>query len=93
MSYSDALFCDRAVVGRWARSPGEALKPYTIAETMDAGWCWQIDHEHFINRGYVYCASCLDHDAARAEFLRKIPKIAPDSTRIVKYRAGRYRHT
>ena len=49
VSYADTLFCDRAVIGGWARSD-EVIQPYTTAETMDAGWCWRIDHEHFINR-------------------------------------------
>ena len=49
-SYSDALFCDRAVIGGWARTD-EPIKPYTVCETMDAGWAWQIEHENWINRG------------------------------------------
>ena len=53
ISYDRALFCDRAVIGGWDRTT-ETILPYTIAETMDAGWAWQIEHEHHINRGYVY---------------------------------------
>ena len=54
VSYSPALFCDRAVIGGWDRGADEPILPYTTAETMDAGWAWQIEHEHHINRGYVY---------------------------------------
>lgn len=36
LSFSDALFCDRAVIGGWPRTD-EPIKPYTVAETMDAG--------------------------------------------------------
>jgi len=87
-SYDDALFCDRAVIAGWERSD-EPIKPYTTAETMDAGWCWQIEHEHFLNRGYVYSSRFLPDDEAREELLRKNPKITTEP-RVVKFRSGRY---
>ncbi len=89
VSYERALFCDRAVVGGWDRT-NEPILPYTIAETMEAGWAWQIEHEHHINRGYVYCSQAISDEAACEEFLRKNPK-APKSPRVVKFRSGRYR--
>ena len=89
-SYSDALFCDRAVIGGWDRNR-EPILPYTTCETMDAGWCWQIEHERFINRGYVYSSAHLDDEDARSEFLRKNLAVPADRTRIVKFRSGRYR--
>ncbi len=89
-SYADTLFSDRAVVGGWNRSPGEPILPYTVAETMDAGWCWRIDHEHVIHRGYVYGSAFLSDEAAREEFLRKNPKVNPNDTWMVKFRSGRY---
>jgi len=57
---------------------------------MDAGWSWQIEHEHHINRGYVYASQAISDDEAAAEFLRKNPK-APQSPRVVKFRSGSYR--
>jgi tryptophan halogenase len=87
-SFDDALFCDRAVIGGWPRTR-ELIKPYTVAETMDAGWCWQIEHETFINRGYVYSSSFISDEDALAEFLRKNPQVA-NQPRVVKFRAGRY---
>ncbi len=90
-SYDRALFCDRAVVGGWERTT-EPILPYTIAETMEAGWAWQIEHEHHINRGYVYCSQAISDEAACEEFLRKNPK-APTSPRVVKFRSGRYQRT
>ena len=89
VSYDRALFCDRAVVGGWERTT-EPILPYTIAETMDAGWAWQIEHEHHINRGYVYSSQAISDEAACEEFLRKNPK-APQSPRVVRFRSGRYR--
>lgn len=89
-SYADTLFSDRAVVGGWNRSPGEPILPYTVAETMDAGWCWRIEHEQVIHRGYVYGSAFISDDAAREEFLRKNPQADPNDIRVVKFRSGRY---
>ncbi len=88
VSYESALFCDRAVIGGWERG-AEPIKPYTTAESMDSGWAWQIEHEHFINRGYVFSSRFITDDDARAELLRKNPRISPESTRVVKFRSGR----
>ncbi len=90
VSFSKSLFCDRAVIGGWERAPGEAILPYTTAETMDSGWAWRIDHEHLINRGYVYCSDAISDDAAAEEFHRKNPKIR-DAPGIVKFRSGYYK--
>jgi tryptophan halogenase len=86
-SFDDALFCDRAVAGGWERS-GEPVLPYTRAETMDAGWAWQIEHERHVNRGYVFSSAFLSDEQADAEFRRKNPKV--QKTRIVKFRSGHY---
>ena len=87
ITFKTSLFCDRAVVGGWDRGE-EAIKPYTTCETMDAGWCWQIEHEHRINRGYVYCSAFLSDDDAEREFHQKNPKVGP--TRVVRFISGRY---
>ncbi len=89
ISYSDSLFCDRAVIGGWPRTD-EPVRPYTVAETMNSGWCWQIEHEHWINRGYVYASAFVDDDEARQEFLTRNPKIATEP-RVVRFRSGRCR--
>ncbi len=86
ISFKSALFCDKAVVGGWTRTD-EPVKPYTTAETMNAGWCWQIEHETRINRGYVYSSSFITDDEAEREFRTKNPKVS--STRIVKFITGR----
>jgi tryptophan halogenase len=88
-SFANSLFCDRAVTGGWERAEGEAILPYTVAETMDAGWAWRIDHEKQINRGYVYSSQAISDDAAAEEFHRKNPKIQ-DAPKIVKFRSGCY---
>ena len=88
ISYTDALFCDRAVIGGWDRA-GEPILPYTTVETMDSGWCWRIDHEYFINRGYVYSSRFISDEDAQREFLQKNPKVS-NQPRVVKFRSGRY---
>ena len=88
ISYTDALFCDRAVIGGWNREK-EAILPYTTVETMDSGWCWRIDHEHFINRGYVYSSRFISDEEALKEFLAKNPQVS-NQPRVVKFRSGRY---
>ena len=87
VSFKSSLFCERAVVGGWDRTPGEVIKPYTTAETMNSGWCWQIEHENRINRGYVYSSSFITDDEAEREFREKNPRVGP--TRIVKFVSGR----
>ncbi|HEY2588862.1 MAG TPA: tryptophan 7-halogenase [Tepidisphaeraceae bacterium] len=85
--YAPSLWCDSAVVGGWDRGADEPIQPYTVAETMDAGWCWRIDHEHRINRGYVYCSSFISDDQAEAEFRRKNANVG--ATRVVRFVSGR----
>lgn len=87
-SFSGGLFCDRAVIGGWERDD-EPIQAYTTAETMDHGWCWQIEHETFINRGYVYASDFVSDEDAHAEFRKKNPK-TPEEPRILKFRSGRY---
>jgi tryptophan halogenase len=89
-SFGKSLFCDRAVVGSWERAPDEPILPYTTVETMDAGWCWKIEHEKYVNRGYVYCSADISEDQAHAEFMRNNPK-AKTWDHAVKFKSGRYR--
>ena len=89
LSFDKTLFCDRAVIGGWERTD-EPILPYTTAEAMDAGWAWQIEHEHHVNRGYVYSSQAISDDDAAREFLTKNPK-APAEPRIVRFRSGCHR--
>jgi tryptophan halogenase len=87
ISFKPSLFNDRAVVGGWPRTD-EPIKPYTTAETMNAGWNWQIEHETRINRGYVYSGDFLTDEVADAEFRGKCPKV--EKTQVVRFRTGRF---
>jgi tryptophan halogenase len=88
ISFKDSLFCDRAVAGGWDRRD-EVIRPYTTCQTMNAGWCWQIEHEHRINRGYVYCSSFISDADAESEFRQANPQVGP--TRVVRFVSGCYR--
>jgi tryptophan halogenase len=87
VSFQPTLFCDRAVWGGWERTD-EPIRPYTTAEAMSAGWCWRIDHEFLINRGYVYSSAFISDDEAEREFRQKNPKV--QTTRPVKFVTGRH---
>jgi tryptophan halogenase len=86
-SFRPTLFNDRAVWGGWERTD-EPIRPYTTAEAMNAGWCWRIDHEFLINRGYVYSSAFLSDDEAEQEFRAKNPRV--QSTHRIKFVTGRY---
>ena len=89
VGFESSLFCDRAVVGGWDRQPGDPVRPYTTCQTMNAGWCWKIEHEHRVNRGYVYSSAFISDDDAEREFRAQNPLVGP--TRIVRFASGRYR--
>ena len=87
-SYASTLFCDTAVVASVPH--GGHLKPYTLAETMSAGWCWnipQVDEDH---RGYVFASAFQSLDEAAAEMRRKNPGMGEPWT--VRFRSGRHAH-
>jgi len=87
ISFKSSLYNDRAVISWWNRTD-EPMQPYTTAETMNCGWCWRIDHEHQVARGYVYSSDFISDDEADAEFRAKNPQVK--DTRVVKYRTGRF---
>jgi tryptophan halogenase len=87
VSYKSSLPCDRMVVGEWTRSY-EAIHPYVTCETMESGWCWQLELQHRIDRGYVYSSSFISDEQAEAEFRRKCPEVL--KVRKVEFASGRY---
>ncbi len=89
-NYESSLPCSRAVAGGWKRED-EPLLPFTTAETMNAGWAWQIEHDDVINRGYVYSPAFIGDEEAEAEFREKNPKVT--DTRVIKFESGAYRRS
>lgn len=84
--WSSTLFNDRAVI---ATVPHDGtVKPYTLAETMDAGWCWNIPFEDEDHRGYVFSSRFLSPEQAEAEMRAKNPSMGQAG--LVKFRSGRH---
>lgn len=87
VSYGDNLFVDSAAVGSWKRDT--PIIPYTKANTMEHGWCWNIEFTEHITRGYVFSSQfCSDEEAIR-ELKQKNPKLG-DDIRIIRFPSGRY---
>lgn len=85
-SFASSLFTDSAVTGNLPH--GGALKPYTTATTMDAGWCWNIPTPDSDHLGYVYSSAFLDAEQAAEEMARKYPDITPPE--FIRFRTGRH---
>jgi tryptophan halogenase len=86
IGYDDSLFCDAAVV---ADTPHDGVvRPYTAADTMDAGWCWRIAFDDADHRGYVFSSSFLDDDAAAAEMRTRNPDMGDHW--VARFRSGRH---
>lgn len=86
-SFASSLFCDRAIVAEVPQERGR-IRPYTTAETMDAGWCWRIPVRGEDHRGYVHSSAYLDEDRALEEMRAKNPGMSEPW--VVKFRSGRH---
>ncbi len=87
IDYKSSLFCDTALV---AEMPNGGLpRPYTQAETMEAGWCWRIPVRLEDHRGYVFSSQFLSVDQAEAELRAKNPHMG--TPWLVRFRSGRHR--
>ena len=85
-SYASSLFCDRAIVATTQQQGG--IAPYTTAQTMNAGWCWNIPVRGEDHRGYVHSSAFLSEDEALAELRARNPGLGEPLT--VKFRSGRH---
>lgn len=84
-SYASSLFSDMAIVAE--KSNRGHPTPYTLAETMDAGWCWSIPTRGEDHRGYVFSSSFLTPDEAEREMRSADPKLG--EARLVRFESGR----
>jgi tryptophan 7-halogenase len=88
VSYADSLFTDSAVV---ANVPHDGVtKPYTVAETMPSGWCWNIAFEQEDHRGYVFSAAFCSPDQAEAQMRAANPGMSDAWS--LRFRSGRHEH-
>jgi tryptophan 7-halogenase len=88
LSYDGTLFTDRAIIGNVQN--GGSVKPYTLAETMSTGWCWNIPFEDADHLGYVFSSAFSTVEQATQEMRTKNPGIGDLS--LVKFRSGRHEH-
>ncbi|MEH2151581.1 tryptophan 7-halogenase [Nostoc sp.] len=86
-SFASSLFCDSAVTGTWMRD--DVINPFTTAQTMQSGWCWQIDLQDKVNRGYVYSSAFINDDDALQEMKRHNPLMSDDHS-LVRFKSGRH---
>lgn len=87
IDYRTTLLCDTALVAEMPH--GGRIRPYTQAESMDAGWCWRIPVVQEDHRGYVFSSQFLSLDAAHAEMRAKNPQMGEPW--VVRFRSGRHR--
>jgi tryptophan halogenase len=86
-SYSSTLFTDRAVAAN-IENDG-IIRPYTLAETYDSGWCWNIPFHHEDHKGYVFASAFCSDDQAVAEMRAKNPGMT--EPKIIRFASGRHR--
>jgi tryptophan halogenase len=84
--FASSLFTDAAVMANIPHNG--TIKPYTTAESMDSGWCWNIPFEDADHRGYVFSSQFCSVDAAVDEMRRKNPGMTEPWS--VRFRSGRH---
>jgi tryptophan halogenase len=85
--WSHWLPCDRAIAVPCAGVG--ALKPYTTATAMGAGWRWRIPLQHRTGNGYVYSSAHIGDDAARNDLLSALEAPPLAEPRMLRFKAGR----
>ncbi|MEA5568479.1 tryptophan halogenase family protein [Anabaena sp. UHCC 0399] len=88
VSYQDTLYTDQAIAATVPHNG--TVKPYTLAETMNNGWCWNIPFEDADHRGYVFSSAFCSVDQALEEMRAKNPGMGEPW--LVKFRSGRHEH-
>ena len=95
-SYSDSLFCDRAIAIGTPYAKGDVyneqnggLNSYTTAAAMNAGWTWHTPLRHRDGNGYVYSSRFITDEEAEREFRAALGKNAEGcEARFLKMRMG-----
>lgn len=92
--FSQYLLCNQAVVAHFPYEeyyPG-AVRPYTTATALSAGWVWDIPMQTRRSLGYVHSSDFIGEQDAVSELLA-YQGTAPGSvdTRLVKFRVGQRR--
>ncbi|MBC6417308.1 MAG: tryptophan 7-halogenase [Prochloron sp. SP5CPC1] len=93
-SYSDSLFCDRAIaIPLSTSSEKEEINPYTTATALDSGWTWHTPLYNRSGNGYVYSSSFITPEAAEQEFRNHLGAAAEGvEARHIPIRVGKTRN-
>jgi len=86
VSYGDNLYCDRAVIGSWERD--HPIEPFTTSISMKHGWCWNIELQDRVTRGYVHSSAFCSEDEAIEELKAMTPQLG-DDVRAISFPSGR----
>ena len=91
VSYSDVLFCDRAVALQVPFAPEQKdFNSFTTSTAMSGGWIWEIHLQERRGTGYVYSSQHISSDAAEAELREYLGASAEGrDARHLKMRVGR----
>jgi Tryptophan halogenase. len=84
---SDRLFVNSAVAGHVPyQDIQEEFKPYTVCETTDHGWVWQIAIKSRIGTGMLFDRNITDEEEAKKYFCKYWDhRIAPENLKILKW--------
>jgi hypothetical protein len=95
ISYSDSLFCDRAIAMQIPTNDAkDGINPYTTATAMQAGWTWKIPLFGRTGNGYVYSSAFLSTEAAEQEFRQHLGEVATNlPAKHIKIRVGKTRNS
>ncbi len=88
ISFGRSLFADCAIAAS-VPNQGRSL-PYTLAEAMDCGWCWNTPQRSEDHRGYVFSSQFCSPQQAEEEMRQRNP--AMGDARLIRFRAGRHEH-
>lgn len=87
ISFNDALFTNCAIT---AKRPNDGLiKPYTLAETFNYGWCWHTPMNTEDHLGYVFSLDHCSKDEATNELKINYPDSIIQNT--VHFKSGRHK--
>ena len=64
------------------------IEPFTTSITMNHGWCWNIEIQDRITRGYVHSSQFCSEEEAIEELKAMTPQIKGD-IRIINFPSGR----
>jgi tryptophan 7-halogenase len=86
ISFQSSLYTDTAVTGI-IENDQNTIPPYTLAETMNHGWNWQIPLRKQHHRGYVFSSAFCNEDQAWTEMQLLNPGIKDPG--LVRFASGR----